>query len=134
MGKKTVYPVVLTPEKDGGFCVHVPDFDCDTQGNDLADALFMAEDAISMMGLCKQDDNEPLPKPSNINSIKAKGNEMKTLVTVDFDDYRRRHENRGVRKTLYVPSWLNAQAEDAGVNFSATLQEALKAKLGVEAV
>jgi len=53
-----------------------------------------------------------------------------TLVDVDVDAYRRKLDNRAVRKNLTVPFWLNEQAERAGINFSCVLQEALKQKLG----
>jgi post-segregation antitoxin (ccd killing protein) len=33
------------------------------------------------------------------------------------------------KKTLAIPSWLNAKAEDASVNFSQLLQKALKDEL-----
>ena len=124
---------MLKPAKEGGFTVSVSDFDIDTLGDDLADALYMAADAISMMGVYLQDQKEPVPGPSNIKSIKGTTDEIVTLVSVDFAEYRRKTETKGIRKTLYVPSWLNAQAEEAGVNFSATLQEALKNKLGISA-
>jgi predicted RNase H-like HicB family nuclease/post-segregation antitoxin (ccd killing protein) len=130
-GKKTVYPIVLTPAKEGGYCVTVPDIGNHTQGDDLADAIAMAKDAIEMMGVFLQDEGKPIPEPSDINSIKTAKGEIKTLVTVDFDAYRRATETKVVRKAVTIPSWLNVQAEEAGVNFSATLQEALKARLGV---
>jgi post-segregation antitoxin (ccd killing protein) len=50
-------------------------------------------------------------------------------VDVDVDAYRRKIENRTVRKNLTIPSWLNEQAEMAGVNFSSLLQKALKEEL-----
>jgi len=131
--KRKVYPVVLTPAEEGGYCVTVPDMGTHTQGDDLAEALDMAKDAIEMMGVFLQDEKKTVPIPSDIAAIETKDGEIKTLVAVDFDAYRRKTETRGVRKTLYVPSWLNVKAEEEGVNFSAVLQEALKAKLGVEA-
>jgi predicted RNase H-like HicB family nuclease len=127
-----VYPIVLTAEKEGVYSVHVPDFNCDTQGNDLADAIYMAEDAISLMGVVMQDERKVVPEPSNINFVKAKKDDIKTLVTVDFDKYRKKTEKKVIKKTLTIPSWLNVKAEKAGINFSATLQEALKEKLGME--
>lgn len=36
---------------------------------------------------------------------------------------------RFVKKTLSIPVWLNAQAESYGINFSQTLQKALKQEL-----
>jgi antitoxin HicB len=35
-------------------------------------------------------------------------------------------------QTLSIPNWLNNKAEKAGINFSQTLQKALKHELGLE--
>ncbi|MDR3224840.1 MAG: type II toxin-antitoxin system HicB family antitoxin [Clostridiales Family XIII bacterium] len=113
------------------YIVYVPDFDIGTQGDSLADAIDMAQDTIEATGLSIQDDKEPLPKPSEIEKIDVKNDEIKTLVTVDFDAYRRKTETRIVKKNLSLPSWLNVEAENAGINFSAVLQEALKERLKV---
>ena len=37
-----------------------------------------------------------------------------------------------VKKTLTIPRWLNSLAESRHVNFSQTLQEALKEQLGIK--
>jgi predicted RNase H-like HicB family nuclease len=133
MAKAIVYPVVLTPAKEGGYDVYLPDFEKNTQGDDLAEALYMAKDALEMMGVYWQDENMDIPEPSSIADIKAEDGEIVTLISVDFDEYRRRTESRAVKKTLTIPSWLNAKAESAGVNFSAVLQEALKDRFGASA-
>jgi predicted RNase H-like HicB family nuclease len=131
MNKKQVYPVVLTPEKDGGYSAYLPDFEKNTQGEDLADVLYMAQDALEMMGVYWQDEGKAVPKPSSIDAIKVKAGEIKTLIPVDFDAYRRKTEKRVIKKTLTLPSWLNVKAENAGINFSSVLQEALKERLGI---
>jgi predicted RNase H-like HicB family nuclease len=125
---KTAYPITMT-EGAEKIVVYVPDFDIGTQGDSLPEALEMAQDAIEATGLCIQDANEKLPIASDISKIKIKEGEISTLVTVDFDNYRRKTETKVIKKTLSIPSWLNASAEEAGINFSATLQEALKSKL-----
>ena len=130
--KGIVYPVVLSKGKSGKVLVYIPDFDSHTEGADMADALYMAQDSIGLSGICIQDDKEAIPTPSDINALKVKDGEIKTLVAVDFDAYRRKFDKKVIKKTLSIPSWLNVQAEEAGVNFSAVLQDALKAKLGVE--
>jgi predicted RNase H-like HicB family nuclease len=131
--KKTVYPVILASAKEGGYCVYVPDFDGHTQGDDLAEALFMAQDAIEMMGVYWQDEGKKIPAPSDAKEVKAGKDDIVTLIPVDFDAYRRKTEKKVIKKTLSLPLWLNVEAESAGINFSATLQEALKSKLGVDA-
>jgi post-segregation antitoxin (ccd killing protein) len=40
-------------------------------------------------------------------------------------------ENRAVKKTLTIPKWLDDLATEHGINFSRTLQEALKRQLDV---
>jgi post-segregation antitoxin (ccd killing protein) len=37
--------------------------------------------------------------------------------------------NKLIKKTLNIPSWLNERAEAANINFSKTLQKALKEEL-----
>lgn len=128
---KKAYPIVLTPAEEGGFVVYIPDFNINTQGEDEAEAMDMARDAIAMTGCYWEDEKRAIPSPSSISSIVTEGNQFKTLVDVDFDNYRKRNENRSVRKNCTIPSWLNDEAEKAGINFSATLQEALKAQLGI---
>jgi post-segregation antitoxin (ccd killing protein) len=53
------------------------------------------------------------------------------MIRADTDEYRRFIENRLIKKTLTIPSWLNAKAEAASVNFSQTLQKALKRELKI---
>ena len=48
-----------------------------------------------------------------------------------MDDYAKKHFEKSVKKTLTIPAWLNDLAVKNNVNFSQTLQNALKAKLGV---
>ncbi|MBS3985710.1 MAG: type II toxin-antitoxin system HicB family antitoxin [Selenomonadales bacterium] len=126
-----VYPIVLTPTQKGGYAVSVPDLNIDTQGDNLAEAMYMARDAIGMWICYEQDAGRSIPSPSCLDSITAEPNEIKTLIDVDTDEYRRTHDNRTVRKNCTLPSWLNERAEKAGVNFSLVLQEALKDRLGL---
>lgn len=130
---KQVYPVVFTA-LDSGYMAYVPDFNINTQGEDLAQAIEMARDAIGLMGIDMQDDGEALPQASNIADIQAKApsGSIVSLVDIDFTVYRRKNDMRAVKKNCTIPSWLNFAAEQAGINFSATLQAALKRELGIE--
>ena len=128
---KNVYPVVLIPDKEG-YVVNVPDFDIMTQGDSLSDAIDMARDAISLMGVQYQDDNKLLPDASKVSSVAHEEDEIVTLVDVDFASYRKMLENRSIRKNCTIPSWLNTIAEKNNINFSAVLQAALIEKLGLQ--
>ena len=126
---KTAYPVVISKGKKF-LIASVPDCDIDTQGETIVDAIDMARDAISIWCIGEQDAGRQLPVPSALINVKHEQCDTLTLVDVDIDAYRRKLENRTVRKNLTVPSWLSEQAEQAGINFSGVLQEALKQKLG----
>nr|DAJ66114.1 MAG TPA: hypothetical protein [Caudoviricetes sp.] len=127
---KNSYPILLIPEKKG-FTVYIPDFDINTQGKDLTEAIEMARDAIGLMGIDMEDDKKVLPTPSSLESIKTENNEIVSLVDVDFADYRRRHEMRAVKKNCTIPGWLCYEAEKANINFSHALQDALKRELQI---
>lgn len=60
---KAAYPVVLTPGKEC-ISVYVPDFNINTQGIDFANAIEMARDAISIIGIDLEDDGKKIPTPS----------------------------------------------------------------------
>lgn len=128
---KLAYPIILTPVKEGGYAVTVPDLDIYTQGSYIAEAMYMARDAIGMWICYEQDEGIIIPGASAIDTVKTEPGEIKTLVDIDVDEYRRAHDNKTVRKNLTLPSWLNERAEKAGVNFSQILQEGLKNHLGI---
>ena len=122
---KNAYPIVMTQGKEF-IVVFIPDFNINTQGKDVPDA-------IGLMGIDMQDNGESLPKSSSITSVQAEApsGAIVSLVDVDFAEYRRKNDMRVVKKNCTIPSWLNFEAEKAGVNFSAVLQAALKNELHI---
>lgn len=125
-----VYPAVLFAD-DGKIGVTVPDLPgCHTFGNDKADALVMAKDAIEMWLWDAENNNETIPSASDTLEVSA--GERITLIVADTDEYRRLNDNRAVKKTLSIPSWLNTQAEKANAPFSQILQQGLKQYLGLK--
>lgn len=127
---KKVYPIIIK-ETAGDYSVRIPDFGMSTQGMDLADAIFMARDAIGLVGIDLQDDNKELPKPYSIKEEIDEG-DIYTLVDVDFSEYRRKYDDKSIKKNCTIPSWLNEEAKNAGINFSKVLQEALIDKLKLD--
>lgn len=126
-----VYPAVFHPNTDdGSITVTVPDLPgCITEGKNLADAICMAQDAVSMWLWDAENCKDSIPAPSELPQVTAP--EFMNYVYADTDAYRRKNDTRAVKKTLSIPSWLNVQAEQAGVNFSQVLQDALKEKLSI---
>ncbi|MCO6514932.1 MAG: type II toxin-antitoxin system HicB family antitoxin [Snodgrassella sp.] len=126
MEKVLVYPVVLHPEEKG-YTVEIPDIEGGwTQGEDMKEALMMAADLI---GLALEDKTE-YPLASDLDAIKTDKDDIKTIVSVDMDEYRRKNP-KTIRKNVSVPEYLVKLGKEQHVNFSALLTEALKAKLEV---
>lgn len=137
---KNVYPVLFT-KTDTVVLIEVPDFEILTQGNDLQDAIVMARDAIQLKCVSMEDNKEKIPNPSKLNSIKMEnavflesGETFVSLVDVDSTEYRRKIDTKTVRRNVALPSWLNYEAEHAGINVSRVLQEALMEVLNVNKV
>lgn len=127
---KRVYPVIM--QKGEKFIVvYVPDFDINTQGGTTVEAIEMARDAIALIGITMEDNNEYLPEPREIEEVSLEEGQFLTLVDVDFADYRRKNDLKTVKKNCTIPSWLCYEAEKMNINFSAVLQEALKIKMGI---
>ena len=85
-----------------------------------------------------EDQKEKIPPPRTSNEIDAsqgnfaqEGESLVSMVDVDFAEYRRRMDNKTVRRNVTLPNWLNQKAEKAHINVSGVLQEALVMKLGV---
>lgn len=131
---KKTYPIVITDTGERYLLVTVPDFeDAMTQGEDVTEAIDMAEDLIGLLGTDLEDKGNPLPEPSALDAVQeAHPESIVNLVNVDFAEYRRLNDSRAVKKNCTIPSWLNAAAEKAGVNFSAVLQEGLKRELQLQ--
>ena len=125
------FPIVRSEGADGNF-VSIPDFGIETQGKDIADAIYMARDAIGLMGIDMQDDGKELPEPRE----KVEGDNPRAIITfvdVDFDEYRKKVDNKAVKKNCTIPYWLNVEAEKAGINYSKLLQEAIVLALNLNA-
>lgn len=127
---KNAYPVILTKGKNK-YVVYIPDFDINTEGNTIADALFMASDAIGLMGITYEDEGKEIPKSSDVLPAVQEGS-IAQFVVVDLDSYRKANDTRAVRKNVTIPYYLNQMAEKAGLSFSQVLQDGLKKKLGYD--
>jgi predicted RNase H-like HicB family nuclease len=128
---RAAYPVIITydpSEKNQPYLVHIVDFDNDTAGKTLPDAIEMARDAIAAVGLTYQDSSLPLPKPT-LNLKVDDG--FVSYVDIDLNKYRQLTDYRKVKKTITIPSYLNELGTQQEINFSQVMTETLKEKLGV---
>lgn len=128
----TVYPAIFTKKNDDGEYYMVDFIDlknCSTYGKTLQEAFYMAQDAMGLF----LDTETSYPAPTtDFSKIKLEPNQFISFVNIDMDEYRKKFNNKSVKKTLTIPVWLNQLSEKNNINFSQVLQEALKEKLGVE--
>lgn len=126
---KYVYPAVFS-EEDSGYSINFPDLpNCFTSGETLGEAIEMAGDVLCLTLYEMEQAGTAIPAPSDLRDVPVGNKEFVNFIPCDTVEYRRFFDNRAVKKTLTVPSWLNDMAERAGINFSATLQSALKQQL-----
>lgn len=102
---KYVYPAVFTAENDGGYSIEFPDLDgCFTQGNDTADALDAANDALCLMLYHMEKDKKDIPAPSDIRNISAKEGSFVSLVSCDTIEYKKFYDNKAIkRRCQFLP-------------------------------
>lgn len=132
---KLVYPACFYPlEENDGYCVVIPDLKgCVTQGYSLAEAIEMAIDAASGWVLDELEDGKKAPIASLLQDVKLESPDgFVSLIALDIDSYAEKYGNKSIRKNLTIPVWLNTAAEKENINFSQTLQQALKQQLGIQ--
>ena len=47
------------------------------------------------------------------------------MVDVDLTAYRKKLDNKAVRRNVTLPNWLNVEADKSGINVLGLLQEAM---------
>ena len=129
----TVYPAKFKYYEDSKGNYYVVEFidfpGCITQGNNLQEAFYMAQDALGLY----LDEEIDFPNPTtDFSKINLEKNEFINYVAIDMDEYRKKFNNKSMNKTLTLPVWLNTLSEKNNINFSQVLQEALKEKLKID--
>ncbi|MDO4945780.1 MAG: type II toxin-antitoxin system HicB family antitoxin [Ruminococcus sp.] len=134
----SMYPACFYKEKEGGYSVIFPVLGIATCGDDLNVAMNMAVDCLAGYLYELKISKQIAPEPPALESIdvNAEYDEYESafvnMVTVDVDEYAKKHFEKSVKKTLTIPSWLNDLAVENGINFSQVLQMALKEQLHIQ--
>lgn len=124
---KLVYPAIFTPFEEGtGYTVDFPDLlGCVTEGDSLADAIYMAIDAASGWILSELEDGAEIPSASSIGDIQTGDHEFVSLIALDMDAYAEKYGKRAVKKTLTIPAWMDTYVVQHKISCSEVLQKAL---------
>ena len=134
---KAVYPVIFTPSENV-ILIEVPDLEILTEGENIVNAIDMARDVIGLKIISLEYDKTEIPNPTNLFDINIEnstfaeeGKSYVSMVDVDITEYRKKVDNKSVRRNVTLPNWLNVEAEKAHINVSKVVQEALMEKLDV---
>ena len=126
-----IYPAEFAPSENGGYIVLFKDLDLATEGENLSDAITMAEEALTLRLTAMERDGDEIPVASKPEYLKPE--EKDGFITLVHTDKRYLMKEKCVKKNLTIPSWLADKADDLGINYSQTLQDALKEKVAAMA-
>ncbi len=130
MKNEYLFPAIFTPEKNG-ISIEFPDLPgCLPCADTMEEAVKNATEALGLHLYGMEKDGEVIPKATKISDIHLPGGSTLCMINVFMPAFRENVRRSTVKKTLTIPYWLNAEAERKGINFSQTLQEALKRQIG----
>lgn len=121
------YVAVFSYNEDG-ISIEFPDlpgcFPCaDKDDTDMA--LKNAKEALGLHLFGMEQDGDNIPNPTPITSLHLEQNQIPVLIDIFMPPIRERINNKFVKKTLSLPAWLAAKADENGVNCSKIFQNAL---------
>lgn len=127
------YVAVLSYEEDG-ISIEFPDlpgcYPC-ADKDDTEMALKNAKEALGLHLWGMEQDGNPIPEPTAITSLHLEKNQVPVLLEIFMPAVRERINNKFVKKTLSLPAWLAAKADESGVNCSKIFQNALMNYLNI---
>jgi len=127
------YVAVFTYDEDG-IVIEFPDLPgccpC-ADKDDTEGALKNAQEALGLHIWGMEQDGEMIPESSTITQLVLEPKQVPVLISVFMPPIRERINSKFVKKTLSLPAWLAAKADEDGVNCSRIFQNALMEYLGV---
>lgn len=125
--------VALFSYDDDGISIDFPDLPgCCPCADSTEEALKNAKEALGLHIWGMEQDGEELPNASPITQLTLSHNQIPVLVDVFMPPIRERINSKFVKKTLSLPAWLAAKADEDGVNCSKIFQTALMEYLHVD--
>ncbi len=126
------FPALFYYDTDG-ISIEFPDLPgCLPCANNTEEAFRNAKEALGLHLYGMEQDNEKIPEPTPITELHAEPGSAIAMIEVFMPVVRDRENNKVVKKTLTIPSWLNCAAEAEKVNFSQVLQDGLKNYLRIQ--
>jgi predicted RNase H-like HicB family nuclease len=125
--------VAIFDYSEDGISISFPDIpEAISCAKTTEEALKYAEEVLGLCLVSREDDEEEIPCPTELENINPEKNQRTVIITVWMPLARKETKTIYDRKTLTIPHWLNVEAEKAGLNFSQLLQSAIKDKLNIK--
>ncbi len=128
--------VALFTYEEDGISIEFPDlpgcYPC-AERDDTESAIKNAKEALGLHLWGMEQDREEIPAPTSITNLILPKDAVPVLIDVFMPPIRERINSKFVKKTLSLPAWLAAKADEDGVNCSKLFQNALMDYLGVSA-
>ncbi|MCO1602412.1 type II toxin-antitoxin system HicB family antitoxin [Desulfosporosinus nitroreducens] len=116
-------------EESETFKVYFPDLpDCSAEGKDFQEAFIEAWKALGCYLYELEKNKKPIPQDEYFSNPTQRAT---IPIEVDLAEIRRIFDTELINKSLRIPKWLDNMAKENKINFSQTLREALKEKLGI---
>ncbi len=129
MERLVAYPAILDDSENekGVYTVTFPDVPgAISFGRGVAEAMQRGSEALGLMLY----DKNNLPLATNLETVRKQNpGKIVTLISNDLDNTKKYVKKPIVKKNTSLPGDLAQEAEKAGINFSQTLADALRAKL-----
>lgn len=117
-----------------GINISFPDlpgcFSC-ADANDTESALKNAREALGLHLFGMEQDGETIPEPAQISRLSLERNQAVALISVFMPSVRASVRTSFVKKTVSLPAWLAAAADERHVNCSKVFQDALVSYLQI---
>ena len=120
------YPALFVYESGQEIAVDFPDLGVATSGTSDVDALNSARELLGLVMFGREEDGEDIPDPTPLSDIFPRENERVVLIDVYMPSVRMDGVSKSVNRTVTLPAWMNAAAQERGINFSQVLQDALR--------
>ena len=124
------YPAVVKKVQQG-YMFFIPDLLESVFEQTLPEGIEKCREMIGRMAVEMERENLVIEPPTGFKEAMQmqEKNSLVIFIDVDFEEFRRRMSRQAVHKNVTIPAWMEWEAEWEGLNYSALLQEAIRAKL-----
>ena len=125
------YPAFFYFDEDG-ISIEFPDLPgCLPCAHSQEEAFRNAKEALGLHLYGMEQDNDVIPAPTPVSQLCPDEGGVVVMIEVFMPAVRDRQNNRSINRTVTLPAWLNAAAQERNINFSQVLQDALKAQIQI---